>query len=247
MADDRRDGLEMFLRRLMRRFALTGEEQSAIRGLSGKVEKIAAGRDVVVPGENTGHSCLVVGGLMSRFDVLLDGRRQTVALHIPGDMCDLHSVPVPTSGWGLEALTASTLLFVPHEELRALVRDPALALAFWRDTTVDGSILAKWVANLGRKQAAPRLAHLFCEIGVRMEQAGLGSRSEFALPMTQAQLADVVGLTSVHLNRTLRALAHEGVTFARKTVRIADWDSLAEMAEFDPTYLLLSPALEPRV
>jgi CRP-like cAMP-binding protein len=247
MADDRRDGVEMFLRRLMRRSVLTGDEQSAIRGLSGKVQKVTAGRDVVVPGENIGHSCLVVGGLMSRFDVLLDGRRQTVALYIPGEMCDLHSVPVPTSGWGLEALTASTLLFVPHEELRALVRDPALALAFWRDTTVDGSILAKWVANLGRKQAAPRLAHLFCEIGVRMEQAGLASRSEFALPMTQAQLADAVGMTAVHLNRTLRALADRGVSFARKRVTIKDWRATATLAEFDPSYLLLPQGEQPTV
>jgi CRP-like cAMP-binding protein len=229
----------MFLRRLMRRSMLNGSEQDAIRSLSGKVEKIAAGRDVVVPGEHTDHACLVVSGLMSRFDVLLDGRRQTVALYIPGEMCDLHSVPVPTSGWGLEALTPSTLLLVPHDELRALIRDPNLALALWRDTVVDASILAKWVANLGRKQAAPRLAHLFCEIGVRMEQAGLGSRTDFTLPMTQAQLSDVAGLTSVHLNRTLKALAHDGVTFARKTVRIADWRALAEIAEFDPAYLLL--------
>jgi CRP-like cAMP-binding protein len=247
MADFRRDGLEMFLNRLLRRSRLTDDEQAAILGLSGRAEKVAAGRDVIVPGESTDQSCLVVKGLMSRFDVLLDGRRQTVALHIPGDMCDLHSVPVPTSGWGLEALTPSTLVFIPHEELRALIRDPGLALAFWRDTTVDGSILAKWVANLGRKQAAPRLAHLFCEIGVRMEQAGLGARSEFTLPMTQTQLADVVGLTSVHLNRTLKALAPRGVTFARKTVKIEDWNALAHMAEFDPAYLLLPPALTPRV
>jgi CRP-like cAMP-binding protein len=247
MADARRDGLEMFLARLQRRSLLSDDEQAAIRALSGRVEKVPTGRDVIVPGESTGEACLVVKGLMSRFDVLLDGRRQTVALYIPGEMCDLHSVPVPTSGWGLEALTPSTLLFVPHEELRALIRDPAMALALWRDTTVDGSILAKWVANLGRKQAAPRLAHLFCEMGVRMEQAGLGSRGEFSLPMTQTQLADVVGLTSVHLNRTLKALAPRGVSFARKTVTIEDWKALAHMAEFDPAYLLLPPALTPRV
>ena len=245
MAEDRRDGLEMFLDRLLRRSLLTAAEQEAIRSLSGQVQTVQAGRDVIVPGETTDHACLVVRGLMSRFDVLLDGRRQTVALYIPGEMCDLHSVPVSTSGWGLEALTAATLLFVPHDELRRLIEDPALALAFWRDTTVDGSILAKLVANLGRKQAPPRVAHLFCEIGVRMEQAGLGTRTEFALPMTQVQLADVVGLTSVHLNRTLKTLADRGVTFARKTVRIADWDRAVAFAEFDPAYLLLPPSERP--
>ena len=182
---------------------------------------------------------MVVRGLMSRFDVLLDGRRQIVALHLPGDMCDLHSVPVPTSGWGLEALTETTLLFIPHIALRALIRDAALALAFWRDTTLDGSIIAKWAANMGRKQAVPRVAHLLCELGIRMELAGLGTRADFALPINQAQLADAVGMTSVHLNRTLRSLADRGVTFARKRVRIADWRATAALAEFDPAYLLL--------
>jgi CRP-like cAMP-binding protein len=239
LASDRVTGLELFLHRLQLRADLTPDEQAAIRALPGRPESVPAGRDVIVPGEHTHESCMVVRGLMSRFDVLLDGRRQTVALHLPGDMCDLHSVPVPTSGWGLEALTETTLLFIPHDALRALIRDASLALAFWRDTTLDGSIIAKWAANMGRKQAVPRVAHLLCELGVRMELAGLGTRADFALPLSQAQLADAVGMTSVHLNRTLRALADRGVTFARKRVRIEDWRATAALAEFDPAYLLL--------
>ena len=233
--------LDLFLRRLQLRSSFSRPEQDAVRALPFRETSVPAGRDIVSPGEAVDHACLVVDGLISRFDMLLDGRRQTVGLYIAGDMCDLHSVPVPMTGWGLEALTASTVLFVPHDALIALARNIDLALAFWRDTVVDGSIMAKWVANLGRKNAPPRVAHLFCEMGVRMEEAGLGTRTEFALPMTQAQLADVVGLTSVHLNRTLKALVDEGVTFARKTVRIEDWDAIAEMAEFDPTYLLIPP------
>jgi CRP-like cAMP-binding protein len=146
---------------------------------------------------------------------------------------------VPTSGWGLEALAGSTLVFVPHAALREAAGDPTIALAFWRDTVTDGSVLAKWAANLGRKQAMPRLAHLFCEMGLRMERVGLGTRSEYDLPVTQAQLADAVGLTSVHLNRTLKALRAKGVTFSGKRVRIADWSGLTQLAEFDPVYLLL--------
>lgn len=231
--------LDLFLQRLLLRSVLSNEQREAIRALPRRDASVAPGRDIVRPGETADHACLVVEGLVSRFDMLLDGRRQTVALYIPGDMCDLHSVPVPMSGWGLEALTPTQVLFVPHDAMRELVKDPDLALAFWRDTTVDASILAKWVANLGRKNAPPRVAHLLCELGVRMEQAGIGSRTAFPLPMTQAQLADVVGLTPVHLNRTLKALAVEGVALSRGAVRIADWPALAQMAEFDPTYLLL--------
>jgi CRP-like cAMP-binding protein len=237
--DDRRRGLEQFLRRLLLRSQLTAAQQAAIRALPGRVERVGAGRDVIVPGEHTDESCTIVQGLMSRFDMMLDGSRQTVALYLPGEMCDLHSVPVPTSGWGLQALSQTILLFVPHEALRELTHDSAIALALWRDTTVDGSILAKWVANMGRKQAAARMAHLFCELGTRLEQLGLGSRSEFEVPMTQAQLAEVTGMTSVHVNRTLKALAEKGLTFARGRVRIADWHAVVELAEFDRTYLLV--------
>jgi CRP-like cAMP-binding protein len=247
MADDRQLALELFLRRLLLRSSLSADQQRAIRSLPGRIELLRAGRDAIVPGEHTDESCTVVRGLMSRFDMMLDGRRQTVALYLPGEMCDLHSVPVPTSGWGLEALTETTLLFVPHEALRALTHDASLALALWRDTIVDGSLLAKWVANMGRKQAVARVTHLFCELGTRMEQLGLGSRSEFALPMTQAQMAEVVGMTSVHLNRTLKALADAGVKFARGIVRIADWQATARLAEFDPAYLLVPDDKQPKV
>src|SRR3569623_2527442 len=138
--------MDLFLRRLLLRSALSEAEQAAIRALPRREAAVEPGRDIVRPGERTDHACMVVEGLVSQFDMLLDGRRQTVALYIPGEMCDLQSVPVPMPGWGLEALTPSKVLFVPHEELRKLVEDPNLALALWRDTVGDASILGKWVA-----------------------------------------------------------------------------------------------------
>jgi CRP-like cAMP-binding protein len=237
--------LGLFVERLSLRSVLADAERDAILALPGRVQKVEACHDIILPGEHTDHACMMVSGLGGRFDMMADGRRQIVSFYIPGDMCDLHSVPVPTSGWGLEALSAATLLFIPHAALRRLVLDPSLAMIFWRDTIVDSSILAKWVANVGRRQGIARLAHLFCEMGMRMEQVGLGSRSEYSLPAKQAQLADAMGLTAVHLNRTLKSLRDEGVAFNRGHVRIKDWNSLADLAEFDPTYLLL-PSTEKR-
>jgi len=234
------DALGLFIDRLLLRSSLSAAQQAAIAALPGRLSKVPACHDIILPGQHTDHSCLVASGLVGRFDMMADGRRQIVAFYLPGEMCDLHSVPVPTSGWGLEALAGSTLVFVPHAALREAASDPAIAMAFWRDTVTDGSLLAKWAANLGRKQALPRLAHLFCEMGVRMECRGLGTRTDYDLPITQAQLADAAGLTSVHLNRTLKALRYEGVTFSGGKVRIADWAGLTELAEFDPAYLLLS-------
>jgi CRP-like cAMP-binding protein len=233
------DALRLFVERLSSRSAISDEQRAAIMALPARISRVRACHDIILPGQHTDHSCLIASGLGARFDMMADGRRQIVAFYIPGNMCDLNSVPVPTSGWGLEALSASTLLFIPHAALRELAFDHALAMPFWRDTVTDASILAKWAANLGRKQAIPRLAHLLCEMGVRMEQVGLGKRTAYALPVTQAQLADAVGLTSVHLNRTLMALRELGVTFAGKQVAIEDWAGLTHLAEFDPTYLLL--------
>ena len=240
MGSTKAEALQLFLRRLQSRSTLDRAAEQALLDLRGQVDQVDANSDIVRPGESTDHACLVAKGLTARFDQMQDGRRQIVSIYIPGDMCDLHSVPMPTTGWGLEALTATTVLRVPHGDLRQLALDyPQLGFAFWRDTIVDGSILGKWVGNVGRRRALPRLAHLLCELGIRMEQAQLGTRTQFILPATQNHLADATGLTPVHLNRTVRSLRAEGVTFAGRTVRVERWDALASLAEFDPTYLLL--------
>lgn len=152
----------------------------------------------------------------------------------------LHSVVVQTTGWGLTALTDASVLSVLHDDLRRLATgSPAIAAAFWRETTVDASILAKWVANIGRKEAQARLAHFLCELGVRLEQAGLGRRDRFRLELTQEQIGDTIGLTSVHVNRTFQALrAQDLISLRAQMFEAHDWDRLARIAEFVPTYLL---------
>ena len=233
--------LEKFLARLLLRSPLSAEEEQAILALDGREVRTDAHRDIVRPGQTIDFACLVVDGLAGRFDQLANGHRQITALHITGDMCDLHSVAVPHTGWGIEALTATTTLRVPHAPLRHLtVQFPAIAFAFWRDTVTDASILAKWISALGRRSAKSRLAHLICEMGIRMEQAGLGTTAHFRLPATQAQLADVLGLTAVHLNRTFQALRRDGALFTHGfDVKVTDFDRLREIAEFDAQYLLL--------
>ena len=241
MASSNHAALRHFLDRLLRRSPLSAEEQQAILNLRSHAVQARARRDIVSPGHAVDHACLVVDGLVARFDQLSDGRRQIVAFYIRGDMCDLHSVPVPVAGWGLEALTTTTLLHVAHAELWRLAKAyPAIALAFWRDTTADASIFAKWTSNIGRRDAQSRLAHLFCEMGFRAEEAGLGRRTDFPFEATQNQLADALGLTSVHVNRMMQALRKQGVVRTEgRMVHVEDWNRLAFIAEFDPDYLLL--------
>ncbi|EQB09992.1 Crp/Fnr family transcriptional regulator [Novosphingobium lindaniclasticum] len=231
----------LFVRRILLRSVVSPGEVQALSGLEGRRVQASRGQDLVLPGHGVHHATLLVSGLLARFDQMADGRRQITALHIPGDMADLHSVPMPLPAWGIQALVPSVVLQIPHGDLRGLAeRKPAIAMAFWRDTVADASILAKWTANLGRADAVTRTAHLICEMGMRMEAHELDQRHDFALPITQAQLADALGLTTVHVNRTVSTLRQEcGVLFEQGRVRVGDWTGLVRRGNFDDGYLML--------
>lgn len=240
MASSNQQALARFVDRLLLHSALSEEERQAILALEGQFVRAAAKRDLVIPGETVGHAILVVSGILGRFDLMRSGARQITALHIAGDMCDLHSVVAPTTGWGITALSTATILTIAHGELKRLAEaHPNVAITFWRDSVVDASVLAKWIGNMGRKNALSRVAHLLCEMGVRMERIGLGDRQSYALDLTQEQIGDVVGLTPVHVNRTVRTLRDEGLASVRSgQVDVMNWDRLTAVAEFMPTFLL---------
>ena len=241
--------LQLFLNRLTRRSRLTAEEAAAILNLPTKASQVATNRDFVRVGDEVDHACLVVEGLVGRFGQNADGGRQITSLHIPGDMADLHSVVQPCAASALQALTTTTILRVPHIALRAVAaRYPAVAEALWRDCMVDAAILSEWVVNVGRRDSRARAAHLLCEMAVRYEEIGFVRGEEFPFPATQTHIADALGLTPVHVNRTLMHLRGEGlIELGRTTVLIRDWDELARLGDFDPRYLELEDAPEERL
>jgi CRP-like cAMP-binding protein len=233
--------LHSFLEMLLLHSRLSSTEQQAVLSLPTRPARIRNRTDIVSPGQTVDQACLIVSGLVARFEQMRSGYRQTTSLHLPGEMCDLHSVVQPKASWALSALTDAVILFVPHKNLWDLAcRHPNLAIAFWREGMAQSAILARTVANLGRKNATARVAHLICEMGLRSESAKLGSRTSFELPMTQEQLADATGITAVHVNRTLQLLRKDsGLTFKRPRVLVEDWSHLAGLAEFDPDFLQL--------
>lgn len=235
-----RPNLQRFLDRLTSRSILTQEEQQAVLDLPGQAEQVHANHDFVNLGERVDHSCLMVAGIVGRFDQNGDGVRQITAMHIPGDMCDLHSVvqPMPTSA--LQALSVATILRIPHAAIRGIAAHyPAVAEALWRDCTVDASILSEWVVNVGRRDARMRIAHLLCEMANRLGAVAEGMDDiVFDLPVTQTQLADATALTPVHVNRTLQQLRRDGlVNWHQRVVRLPRLQSLMDVAEFDGDYL----------
>ena len=231
--------LELFLDRLSSRSLLTAEEREAVLDLRGYAEQVKANRDFVQLGEQVDHACLVVTGVVGRFDQTSDGPRQITAMHIPGDMCDLHSVVLPMSSSALQAFCTTTILRIPHLAIKAVAaRYPALAEAFWRDCMVDASILAEWLVNVSRRNAKTRVAHLLCEMATRLGRAPGANDFAFDFPVTQTQLGDATALSAVHINRTLQGLRAEGlVEWHRGVVRLPHWDDLVRRAEFDPAYL----------
>jgi CRP-like cAMP-binding protein len=238
------EALGAFIRRLRRHSSLSSSDEDAIFGLRAHVTQVGRNRTLVSPGTTVTHAILVADGLVARFDMMRNGLRQITALHLPGDMCDLHSVVIPRAGWGIASLIPSTVVHVPHGDLRSLANThPRLSLAFWADVTLDASVLAKWLANLGRKEATSRLAHMLCEMGLRSETAGAGTRTAYRLNLTQEQIGEVVGLTGVHVNRTLRHLRELGlVVRTGPDISILDWNGLAATAEFSPDFLLQWPS-----
>ena len=146
-------------------------------------------------------------------------------------------------------LTAGQVAMIPREAIERLAFErPAVGKAMWIDTLVDASIFREWIANVGRRDARTRVAHLLCELALRLKVAGLGQQTNYEVPLTQEQLADATGLTSVHVNRTIKGLERDSL-IARshpRSITIGDWKKLAETGDFNSNYLHLKetePAL----
>lgn len=231
--------LQKFLNRLLNRSVLTGEEQDALLDLPCHFAEVKANRDFVGLREDVDHASLIVDGLVGRFDQNCDGMRQITAIHIPGDMANLHSVVQPQATSALQALSVATILRIPHAAIReATARLPALAEALWRDCMVDSAILSQWVLNVGRRDALARVSHLLCEIATRLDAQQEEGRFTFAFAVTQNQLADTTGLTAVHVNRVIKRLREEGLADVNKRrVTILDWKRLVAAGDFDRKYL----------
>jgi CRP-like cAMP-binding protein len=233
--------LAPFLRTLELRSRLTEDERGVILGLPFHPIHVAANQDFVRQGDVATHSCFVLEGFVGTFCQNRRGDRQITSVYVKGDMVDLMTVVVPECVWSAQALITTTILQVPHSALRQAAADfPGIAEAFWRECVINSALLNEWVMNVGRRDARSRLAHLFCEIACRSGYQPAGAPFTFPFPITQFQLADMLGLTPVHVNRTLKGLREDRVVdLAHRAVQILNWDRLTQIGEFDPTYLQL--------
>jgi len=233
------DATHRLVHRIGRIFSLNEAERDALATLPLIGHTFASHQDIVQEGDRPGQCCLIVEGWACRYRILQHGERQILSFHIPGDLPDVQSLHLPVMDHSLAALTTVTVGFVSHAQIHDLIAEhPRLGSAFWKDTLIDAAIYREWIVGMGRKEALPRMAHLFCEVFLRMQAVGLTTQHSCSLPITQTEMSDALGLTSVHVNRVLRDLRHqELIALDHRTLTILDWSRLVTVAEFDPTYL----------
>lgn len=220
---------------------LSDDERAALLALPIQKAQYEAGQDIVREGDRPSRCFAVLEGFASVYKATRSGKRQIMAYHVPGDLPDVQSLHLEVLDNSISTLSPCQVGFVQHDALRALIRaHPRLGDLFWRSTLIDAAVVREWMLNIGRREAYSRMAHLFCELITRLDVVGLAPDRSCLLPMTQPDLADALGITPVHVNRTLRDLkAAELVTLRGRRLAVHDWKGLVAAAEFDPTYLHL--------
>lgn len=235
--------LSPLFRRLTSRTPLSPGDRAALADLPFRTTSIDPGGYIVREGDKANRCCVLLSGFVYRHKITGDGDRQILSIHLRGDAVDLQNGLLDHADHNVQALTRANVAFVARKAIVDLCADrPRIAHALWVDTLVDAAIFREWIVNVGRRNARQRIAHLFCEMALRQEAAGLCTGPHYVWPMTQVQVGDATGLTAVHVNRTLRDLkAEKLITMTSTDVRIENWAGLQEAGDFNPGYLHLPP------
>jgi CRP-like cAMP-binding protein len=232
--------------KLSRGTRLTLEDCIVLEAMGQEAKWTGPHVDLIREGQQPEFVHIVLEGFACRYKVLADGGRQIIALLVPGDFCDLHVAILGEMDHAIGTITACKIARLPYSTVTDITTNhPRITRAMWWATLVDEGILREWLVGMGRRPADKRLAHLVCELMVRLQTVNLATESGFALPLTQADLADVLGLTLVHVNRVLQQLRAEGLLgLKEKQLVVADLPRLKAFADFDPNYLHLKPRRE---
>jgi CRP-like cAMP-binding protein len=221
--------------------ALDTIDRDALLGVCSDVRMASAGTNLVRQGSPSEALHILLDGWAARYTLMTDGRRSISALSVPGDICDLDALGFVQLDYSVTMLSAGLVVMLPRERLDTLMAsNPTIAKALWSCALTENTILTAWAASIGRRSAQERLAHLLCELLMRLAAVGKADGYSYDLPLTQEHLADALGLTSVHVNRSLQALRSMSlVTVQHRRVAIHDWTTLCKLCGFDGGYLHL--------
>ncbi|MDX8450166.1 Crp/Fnr family transcriptional regulator [Mesorhizobium captivum] len=231
-----------FVTKLMGFGPLREDDREWLERVSTNPKKVERDVDLINEGDVPDHLMVILDGFAYRYKVIPEGRRQIFAYLVPGDFCDLHVALLRSMDHSIATLSSCHIVYIPKRIINEMTEErPSLTKAFWWCTLVDEAVLREWLVNVGQRGADRRIAHLFCELHVRLHAVGWTAEGSFDLPITQTELADTVGLSNVHVNRSLKTLREAGlVTFRENIVHIPDVVRLKAYANFTPNYLHLA-------
>lgn len=233
--------ITVHLKKLRRRTELSPEEEKAIRGVVAETRRVGADQVLIRGGEELSSSVLLLDGWLARSKDLAGGERQVTELHVAGDFADLHGFTLKRLDHDVLTLSDCIIGIVPHDRLQRITEQyPRLARLYWFSTNVDAAITRELALSLGQRSAISRMAHLFCELHVRLDAVGRARPDGYEFPLTQRELSECLGLTVVHANRTIQELRRRGlIELESRQLTILDRRGLEGVAEFDPSYLYL--------
>jgi CRP-like cAMP-binding protein len=228
---------------------LSQEEESALALVLGPTVDLGAGEDLVHQDEPQQNLFFLLKGFACRHKYLANGRRQIIAFVVPGDCCDVGVTMLARRDHSITTLSVCRIARTSDAALEHLAQQyPKIRAALQWATLAEEAIAREWVVNIGQRNAIERTAHLFCEMYHRMDAIGLASGTSCELPLTQADLGDTLGLSTVHVNRTLQDLrARKLIAFGDKRLTILDLPGLERLGLFEPTYLQLDARYNDRL
>ncbi len=242
VSDRDEDAQDILIRRLQAIDNLTAQDRHLISSLRFDVVDIPPRTDFVREGDRQTKCCLLMDGVVIRSNFTRSGERQIQSVHIPGDVPDLQSLHLRRMDHYIGSVSQCRVAFVAHDQMLRVLRDsPHLTAILWRETLIDAALYRAIIVRNARLGSTERLAHFICEMWCRFDAVGLTDRNGFAFPMTQEMVGQVLGLSIVSVNRSMQILRSDRlVVWDRGRIDILDWTQLAEIAQFDPTFLHLN-------
>lgn len=236
---NKQDTIDVLIASLDRLGPMDRSDRDLLRNLGLRTRSFVGAEEIVKAGSRPAESCCVVDGFAARAQQLADGGRQLDQIHVAGDFVDLHSLHLRHMDHSVIAIGPCNVAYVQHGEIvAAMASSHRLTWIFWQLAVLDGAVARTWMSCLGRRRAQAALAHLVCELFTRLARSGDVAGDRFHFPATQADVADMLGITTVHLNRTLAELRARRLLFwSNREVKVPDFEKLAEVAYFDDGYL----------
>jgi len=231
--------LTTLVKRWSKHSNLSEADRTAIADLPYTRKSYGKDAYIVREGERTTDCALLLKGFAYRQKTLRNGARQIISFHIASEFVDLQNGLLGTADHNVQSIDHCEAAIISRAALIDLAgSSPAIRQAMWIDTLIDASIFREWVVNVGRRDSRARIAHLLCEMALRLKYIGAGEYGGMDFPITQEQMADATGLTSVHTNRTLQSLRKEGlIQLTARSLTVLDWEGLREAGDFDELYL----------